>query len=523
MLRFRSSSNVEDTEHLSGAGLFESFNGCIADSLDGNDTGPCGCDPTEADEKTVLSAIEKVFASFYNDNAWLERLRFGIKESSAGMAVLVHENAPDANEMANGVVTITRRRDPGSVEFELKIVSQLGATSVTNPEGGAKPEVVIGGQSGAQGESFVFTQQHSDLVPLGANVMTWEADYRELTALIVKVAEGYSRLFPTKKTFTLDLEFKKLQPGQLQVKQVRELAQPERTMVTPILLNEPVEFVVQQSEFGEAFAYHRLKCLLATQTRNLKLSSQALSGSVLRDASFDFLNGDTLAELTGGPRGFPGHRFSRNVSGVQSEQWKADAGKRQTVFRLRTTFPKKADLEVSPVITQRDAVHTLTALYRTPQPFLDFVDGVKMRTSDAVTLIPRDSLIPEAIVQTRRIQTLGGVVVDPRFYWPDFSDSGNTIIKTFPLAAWDKTTITGLTTQPLVLTSEFAQTYAPGHHNFFEVFLYEPALDPAVTTEQKTELQDANIRLIHVYHDRMLGGDDVIRVVGFDGEFRTLQ
>jgi hypothetical protein len=523
MLRFRSSSNVEDTENLSAAGLFESFNGCIADSLDGDDLGPCGCAPEEPKEKTVLSAIEKVFASFYNDNAWLERLRFGIKESTVGMAVLVHENARDADEMANGVVTITRRRSPQSVEFELKIVSQYGATSVTNPEGGAKPEVVIGGQSGVHGELFVYTEQHSDLVPIGANVMTWEADYRELTALLVKVAEGYAQLFPGKKVFTLDLEFKKLQPGQLQVKQVRELIQPETRKVTPILLNEPIDFVVYQTEAGDAFAFHRLKCLLATETRNAKLTPQALSASVLREATFDFLRGDTLAQLTGGPRGFPGYRFVRKRAGGQNDQWKAQAGRKQTVFRLRTTLPTTADAEVSPVITQRDARHTLTALYQTPQPYFDFIyDEAKTRTSDAAQLIPRDSLIPELPVQTRRIQTLGGVTIDPRFYWHDFHDSSAVNLKVFPLAAWEKTTITGLTTQPLVLTNEFAQTYAPGHHNFFEIFLYEPALDPAVTAEQKTELQNANIRLIHVFHDRGLGGDDVVRVVGFDGQFRTL-
>jgi Pyruvate phosphate dikinase, AMP/ATP-binding domain len=521
MLRFRSSSNVEDTEQISGAGLFESFNGCIADSLDGNDTGPCGCAPEEPNEKTVLSAIEKVYASFYNDNAWLERLRFGIRESTVGMAVLVHENAPDADEMANGVVTITRRRDSQSVEFELKIVSQYGAISVTNPEGGAKPEIVLGGQSGAQGEPYVYTQQHSDLVPLGANVMTWEADYRELTALLVQVAEGYARLFPTKKTFTLDLEFKKLQPGQLQVKQVRELVQPARKLVTPILLNEPIEFVVYQSEFGDAFAFHRLKCFLATETRNLRLTPNALSASVHRDATFDFLRGDTLAEMANGPRGFPGYRFARKGAGVHNERWKAELVRRSTVFRLRTTFPTRADLEIGPVVTQRDCAHTLIALYRSPQPYLDFED-VKSRTSDAVTLIPRDSLIPDPTVQTRRIQTLGGVVIDPRFFWPDYRDAPNTIIKTFPLAAWENTTITGLTSQPLVLTSEFAQTYAPGHHNFIEVFLYEPALDPTVNAEQKTELQNANIRLIHVYHDRLLGGSDVVRVLGFDGQVRTL-
>ena len=54
------------------------------------------------------------------------------------------------------------------------------------------------------------------------------------------------------------------------------------------------------------------------------------------------------------------------------------------------------------------------------------------------------------------------------------------------------------------------------------MFLYEPALDPGVTPAQKAELELANVRLIHVYHDLALGGDDVVRVMGFDREFRIL-
>ena len=107
----------------------------------------------------MLKAIEKVFASFYNDNAWLERLRFGIKESTVGMAILVHENAPDPDEMANGVATIKRSRFNSSIEFQFNLVTQLGAVSVTNPEGGAKPEVVEGGQSNPDGDPFLQTQQ----------------------------------------------------------------------------------------------------------------------------------------------------------------------------------------------------------------------------------------------------------------------------------------------------------------------------------------------------------------------------
>jgi hypothetical protein len=521
MLRFRSSSNAEDTAQFSGAGLYESFNGCIADSLDNDATGPCQCAANEPDEKTVLKAIEKVFASFYNDNAWLERLRFGIRERQVGMAVLVHENAPDADEMANGVATITRRPGfaPGQVEFEFNIVTQLGAVSVTNPAGGGKPEVVLGGQSGVAGDPFVYTQQHSDLVPLGGNVMTWETDYHDLTALLVKVARGYAQLFPGKKTFTLDLEFKKLQPGALQVKQVRELPQTVSQFVPPILLNEPVEWTVFQGEFGDAFAYHRLKSALHLETRNIPLSATALRAPLHRASAFDFLLGGALTRFTGGPQSWPGYRFTTPRLGLQIDSWFAGRAAGRVDFRLRTTIPTRVDAVISPVITQRDFTQQLIAIYKTAQPYLD-AGVAKKRTSDAATIVPSDSVVPDEKVQARRIETAGGAVIAPEFHWPKYS--GFVIIKTLPLAAWERTTITGLTTTPLVLTSDFAQTYAPGHHNFTETFIFEPALDPNVTAEQRTELTTADIRLIHVFHDRDLGGPDMVRVIGFDGKAREL-
>lgn len=88
-IRFRSSTNVEDSDVFVGAGLYDSFSGCTMDDTDGNEIGPSHCDETKEDERGVYRAIKKVFASFYNLNAYLERLRFGVVEDEAGMAVLV--------------------------------------------------------------------------------------------------------------------------------------------------------------------------------------------------------------------------------------------------------------------------------------------------------------------------------------------------------------------------------------------------------------------------------------------------
>ncbi|HWH68150.1 MAG TPA: PEP/pyruvate-binding domain-containing protein, partial [Candidatus Sulfotelmatobacter sp.] len=84
-IRFRSSTNVEDSEHFTGAGLYDSYSGCLLDDLDGDTLGPCQCDPSEPKERGVFRALQKVYASFYNDDAYLERLRHGVDESQVGM------------------------------------------------------------------------------------------------------------------------------------------------------------------------------------------------------------------------------------------------------------------------------------------------------------------------------------------------------------------------------------------------------------------------------------------------------
>ncbi len=100
----------------------------------------------------------------------------------------------------------------------------------------------------------------------------------------------------------------------------------------------------------------------------------------------------------------------------------------------------------------------------------------------------------------------------------------NLIIKTLPVAEWVDTVITGLTSTPITLTNSFAQTYGPGHHNFTEEFIFEPGVDPSVTPAQKAELVAKNIRLLHVFHNRIDfefgaggGSGDKLTLLGLDG------
>ena len=226
-IRFRSSTNVEDGEAFNGAGLQDSFSGCLEDDLDGDASGPSHCDPGEPKERGVFRAIRKVYASFYNENAFLERLRHGVKESEVGMAILVHFSVPDANEMANGVATLAVDRRSAVRSAHAQVVSQLGAESVTNPDVSFRAEVVTANVTGDDVTQATFSlDEHSTLTKDGAPVMEWPSDYRTLLTQLNSVARAYEQYYPSKTAYELDFEFKRLVPGVVGLKQVRPVPHP---------------------------------------------------------------------------------------------------------------------------------------------------------------------------------------------------------------------------------------------------------------------------------------------------------
>ena len=87
--------------------------------------------------------------------------------------------------------------------------------------------------------------------------------------------------------------------------------------------------------------------------------------------------------------------------------------------------------------------------------------------------------------------------IQTSFYWPKRPDG--VMIYTAPLLQFTETRITGLTTDPIVLTNRYSQTYTPGHHNFTEEFIFEPRLDPGVPPATHAQLNAANIQLIYVF------------------------
>jgi hypothetical protein len=85
---------VEDSEQFTGAGLYDSFSGCLADDLDNDTAGPSRGDPTDGDERGVFGRSAKVHASFYNVRL-PGALKHDVNEAQVGMALLMHCSFPD--------------------------------------------------------------------------------------------------------------------------------------------------------------------------------------------------------------------------------------------------------------------------------------------------------------------------------------------------------------------------------------------------------------------------------------------
>jgi hypothetical protein len=176
--------------------------------------------------------MRKVYASFYNENAFLERLRHGINEAEVGMAILVHFSVPDPMEMANGVAILAVDRSGSERVASARVVSQLGAESVTNPDVSIRPETVRAAFTGQETTAAALElEELSTLTPPGTPVMTWESDYRTLLTQMNTAALAYEDYHPSNTTYELDFEYKRIVPGQVGLKQLR--AVPHPTPVPP--------------------------------------------------------------------------------------------------------------------------------------------------------------------------------------------------------------------------------------------------------------------------------------------------
>ncbi len=217
MVRFRSSSNIEDGLIFSGAGLYDSTSVCVADGEDGDSQGPSRCAPAQPEERTIRRGLRRVWASLWSDRAVSERAWYGMDQSRAAMGILVSPAFLD--EVAGGVAFTGNPLSPAADELVVNV--QPGEASVVLPEPGAVPERDVLEVRGGR-VARIRREQASSLLPPGAQVLS-DVQLHRLGELLLQLRSRYpvnpegqdpARIF-------LDLEFKLTPEGELVFKQVR--------------------------------------------------------------------------------------------------------------------------------------------------------------------------------------------------------------------------------------------------------------------------------------------------------------
>lgn len=194
-MRFRSSTNAEDLDGFTGAGLYTSLSGDPADST-----------------KSVLDAVRGVWASVWYFRAFEERSYRSIGHETVGMALLVHRSFPD--EEANGVALTANPYDASGLEPGFYINVQKGGSSVVKPEVGVTTDQFVYHYS-MPGQPVVFIS-NSNLVPTGQTVLTTAQTYKLGQALdaihthffkTYGKADGSATADPS-AWYAMDVEFK---------------------------------------------------------------------------------------------------------------------------------------------------------------------------------------------------------------------------------------------------------------------------------------------------------------------------
>jgi hypothetical protein len=227
-LRFRSSSNVEDIDGFSGAGLYSSHTGYLRPDLQDEDD----------QDNTIERAILRTWASYWGFEGFEERELANIDHLSGAMAITVHARFDDDLELNNGVATITIDTATSTTTIDVNV--QHGSVSVTNPDptSPSSPEVL---RLTATGDESFTLQRISPSTLEGGAVVLDDGAAAELAGQLAAIAGTWLATRATSGVVVLDTEFKTVDegwparssgdplPSRLVIRQVRSLAAPAPT------------------------------------------------------------------------------------------------------------------------------------------------------------------------------------------------------------------------------------------------------------------------------------------------------
>ncbi len=352
MVRFRSSSNVEDDLEFNGAGLYNSTSVCAADQVDGNDSGPSLCDPLRDDERTIERGLKRVWRSLWNFRAYEEREFFQVPQDLSAMAILVSRAFLD--ERANAVAFTGNPSRPFDPRY--LVVAQAGdEASVVSPEPGVISETSLLELS-SEGEVVrIVRGQASSLVPEGEFVMSDEK-LRELGAILWDLDQNFPLELGehSRDEVLLDTEVKVEADGSLAIKQIR-----------PFLLTisgpRPPTFVLDVPDGTETCGVWR-EGRSALKAHQLESRIQLRSGRFDLPAALENFAIDLVESVEVGPDRVPGVPVGEGVMNVQVRagaqpgvvvytfafEQRFDVGGQELVVELARTLEAKDGVPAEP-------------------------------------------------------------------------------------------------------------------------------------------------------------------------------
>lgn len=187
-IRFRSSTNAEDLDGFTGAGLYDSKTGSRSDPSD-----------------PVLRAVRQVWASVWYFRAFEERSYRNIDHRAVGMALLV--TPAFGTEKANGVAITANPFDPAGLEPGFYINAQIGEEPVVSPDAGVLADQFLYHYD-MPGQPIVFIA-NSTRIPKGSTVLT-AAQTHSLGMALKEIHRFYQAAYgkDPSKWYAMDTEFK---------------------------------------------------------------------------------------------------------------------------------------------------------------------------------------------------------------------------------------------------------------------------------------------------------------------------
>jgi hypothetical protein len=190
-MRFRSSTNAEDLDGFTGAGLYTSVSG----------------DPNDP-KRPVLDAIRTVWSSVWYFRAFEERSYRNIDHTSVGMALLVHKSFPD--EEAGGVAVTANPFDQSGLEPAFYINVQAGDLSVVLPDPSITTDQILY-YFDYSGKPIVYLA-HSNQIPDSMTVLN-SNQINQLGKALKAIHEFFYKCYGGPgKWYAMDTEFKFDQP-----------------------------------------------------------------------------------------------------------------------------------------------------------------------------------------------------------------------------------------------------------------------------------------------------------------------